>query len=487
MSNPSKPGAISVGWAARDVTPDRPVMLRGQFNVRISESIHDPLTVTALALSDGPEQCVMVSVDHVTVPAVYLSEVRARLREQVPDLDPGKVFINATHTHTAPQMLPPDSYEIAISWEDPGPEVMRPEDYAELLISRTTECVAEAWRTRAPGGIAWGLGYAVVGRNRRQVKRDGSALMYGSTASEDFSHIEGYEDHSVQFLYTYDASGALSGAIVNLACPSQVTEGHRFVSADYWDDTRRELRNRHGEQLFILPQCAPAGDQSPHVMFDKEAEARMLRLKGLFDPESGDLRLAERAEIARRIAAAFDDVLPAAVREIQDRPGLTHITRTLELPRRRVSEADVREAERQMAVYTQRLEHDLADRPPTDSERSFCYGRRSWYGKVIQRYEIQQEQPTYPLELHVVRIGDLAFATNPFELYLDFGIRMKARSPATQTFLVQLAGPGTYLPTARAVAGKSYGSEPASNEVGPEGGDILVEETLKTIGELFEP
>ena len=89
------------------------------------------------------------------------------------------------------------------------------------------------------------------------------------------------------------------------------------------------------------------------------------------------------------------------------------------------------------------------------------------------------------MELHVVRIGDVVFATNSFELFLDYGIRIKARSPAVQTFLVQLAGGGTYLPTARAVAGKGYGGGVYDNLVGPEGGQSLVEETVKLINELW--
>ena len=476
-------GRLSVGWASRDVTPDRPVMLRGQFYVRVSQYVHDPLRVTALALESGGEGCVMVSVDHVAVPGALSSGVRARLRELVPDLDPDKVFISATHTHTAPQMLPPDSPEIFIPWEDPGPGVTPPEEYAELLIDRTTESIAEAWKNRRPGSVAWGLGYAVVGRNRRQVKRDGSSLMYGDTSSDDFSHIEGYEDHSVNLLFTYDGSGDLTGVVVNLACPAQVTESCSFVSADFWHETRNEIRRRHGD-IFVLLQCSAAGDQSPHVMFDKEAEARMLRLRGLLDGAGGDLLLAERAEIARRIASAVDDVLPAASREVHDTPVLRHVVRTLQLPRRSITEEDVREAREQIEAYTERLK-ELADRPPTDRERSFCYGRRGWYAKLVERYELQKTQPTYPMELHVVRLGDIAFATDPFELFLDYGIRIKARSRALQTFVVQLAGPGSYLPTARAVAGGSYGAEPTSNLVGPEGGDVLVEETLKDIAGLF--
>ncbi len=485
MSNERQNQKLFVGWASRDVTPDRPVMLRGQFSVRISQSVHDPLTVTALTLESAGEQCVMVSVDHVTIPEEFSSGVRAKLRELAPGLEPDKVFLSATHTHTAPQMLPPDSPDISIPWENPGPEVMSPLEYADLLIGRTAECVAEAWQHRKPGFVAWGRGYAVVGRNRRQVKRDGSSLMYGDTAADDFSHIEGYEDPSVDFLFTYDDAQNLTGMVVNLACPSQVTESRLFVSADFWHETRCEIRKRRGEHLFVIPQCSAAGDQSPHVMINKEAEARMIRLKGLLDETGGDLQLAERMEIARRIVTAMDDVFPAASRDLQETPILAHVARTIELPRRQVSEEDVCEARAQMAVYTKRLEEELSDRPPTDQERSFCYGRRGWYAKVIERYELQKTQPTYPMELHVVRLGDIAFATNSFELFLDFGIRIEARSKALQTFVVQLAGPGSYLPTQRSVAGKSYGSEPASNLVGPKGGEVLVEETLASVAELF--
>ncbi len=106
---------------------------------------------------------------------------------------------------------------------------------------------------------------------------------------------------------------------------------------------------------------------------------------------------------------------------------------------------------------------------------------------VKERYEMEQREPKMPVEVHVVRIGDIALATNPFELYLDFGMRIKARSPAIQTFLIQLAGDGTYLAPERSVAGGAYGAVPASNLVGPEGGQELVEKTLEMIDELFEP
>jgi hypothetical protein len=95
--------------------------------------------------------------------------------------------------------------------------------------------------------------------------------------------------------------------------------------------------------------------------------------------------------------------------------------------------------------------------------------------------------PSTPIEMHVLRIGEAVLATNPFELYLDYGLRIKARSPAVQTFIAQLtAGCGWYLPTERATHGGHYGAHPVVAPVGPEGGQLLVEETLATIRQVFK-
>lgn len=42
------------------------------------------------------------------------------------------------------------------------------------------------------------------------------------------------------------------------------------------------------------------------------------------------------------------------------------------------------------------------------------------------------------------RLEAAAIATNEFELFIDHGVAIQARSPAVQTILIQLAGGGTY-------------------------------------------
>ena len=54
----SEAGNLLIGWATGDITPDRPVLVQGQFPARVSEGILDSLTVTALVLESVGETSV---------------------------------------------------------------------------------------------------------------------------------------------------------------------------------------------------------------------------------------------------------------------------------------------------------------------------------------------------------------------------------------------------------------------------------------------
>ena len=99
----------------------------------------------------------------------------------------------------------------------------------------------------------------------------------------------------------------------------------------------------------------------------------------------------------------------------------------------------------------------------------------------------QRENPYYAMELHVLRLGDVAFANNPFELFLEYGLQIISRGKAEHTFLIQLSGDEAgYVPTARAIRGGGYSSYIYSGKVGPRGGKILVDETVKLINSLWK-
>jgi len=161
---------------------------------------------------------------------------------------------------------------------------------------------------------------------------------------------------------------------------------------------------------------------------------------------------------------------------------LIHRAETVRLPMRLVSEAEYAEAK----AACQQAADEIA-KDPKAADR--VHRRMKWYEATVQRFEAQKNDPnpTYEVELHVLRIGDAAVCTNPFELFTDYGVQIKARSKAVQTFVIQLAGGGSYLPTERAVRGGGYSAVVQSNKVGPEGGQILVNRTVEAIDALFGP
>ncbi len=301
--SPGRAADLYIGVAEVDITHAQPMALWGQMHTRISTSVESPVTahVVALESREGDrtvDSAIMVSCDIIGLPHSVLVTLRERVAERLPEFDVQKLFVSGTHTHTGP-VFREGAYRI------PEEGVVQPTEYVRFFIDRVSEAVASAWQDRQPGAVAWGLGHAVVGHNRRAVYADGRAVMYGRTAQSDFRGIEGYEDHAVEVIF------------------------------------------------------------------------------------------------------------------------------------------------------------------------------------FVDRHATQKDKPTHGIEIHVLRLGDVAIATNPFELFLDFGIQIKARSPALQTFVVQLVGIEGYVPTQRAVRGGGYSAIAESNTVGPEGGQVLVDRTVELIESLW--
>jgi len=462
------PAELLVGTAVVDITPAEPVAVSGQFNLRIAKTVETPITANVIALESrenglSRDVAIMVSCDLLYIPTEVLELVRNSAQKRLPDLVTSKIFLNGTHTHTAPVLLL-DKYPI------PKEGVIQVEQYLSFLAERVADAIVQAWNKRSTGSVTWGLSHAVVAYNRRAVYADGSAQMYGKTDIAEFRNLEGYEDHDVNTLFFWNHTGQLIGAVVNVSCPSQEVESKSTVNADFWHPVREALRKRYGEQLCILGWTGASGDQSPHLMYRKAADERMRRLRGLNRLD----------EIARRIVRAVDDAYEAVKNDRHTDVPLIHKVETIQLPIRLVTEAEYAEAK-------EAVEKAAAQIKQNSEAATQEYRRMKWYETTVNRFEQQKTEPKpmYEMELHILRIGDVAICTNSFELFTDYGIQMKARSKAVQTFVVQLVGPGTYLPTEKAIRGGHYSAIVHSSLVGPEGGNVLVEKTVNIINSLW--
>ena len=84
---------------------------------------------------------------------------------------------------------------------------------------------------------------------------------------------------------------------------------------NYWGALREELRKRFKRDVFILPQCSAAGDQSPRDL--------PRNYKG--EPDMWDIPGA--VEIGKRLADAVDTVYPQAQKNIQTKVVFNHLVK----------------------------------------------------------------------------------------------------------------------------------------------------------------
>jgi hypothetical protein len=326
------------------------------------------------------------------------------------------------------------------------------------------DVVVEAWRARRPGKVAWGQSQAVIAQNRRPYYAGGTAVMYGSTNSPNFRGIESYEDHNLEVLYFWDTADKLIATAINVPCPAQEIGGTSAIHADFWDPVRRALREKHGEDLHVLAWTGAGGDVTSRLAYGRAADERMRKLRG---------DVSRLDELARRIVNAWEEALGGARHDLREDVVLMHHVQDIELPYRPVTSEEKDAALAAAAKYQD------------DPREQWNY---RWNQRVVERFDAQQAgtQPPYIMELHALRLGDVAIATNHFELYTDYGVQIKARSPAVQTFVIQLAGPGSYLPTARAAQHGGYGAVIQSSQVGPQGGQGLVDRTVEALRAMWK-
>ena len=493
---------LLMGWAEESLVPEKKVSLAGQFYERISEYVESEISVTALAVECGSEQLILASADLTGIPGGVLALARENFARLCPEVSPDKLVVAATHTHTSLKMA--NSAQPANRWntiavldeflpEDkkytelvtPDETVITPEEAAEFAAEKIALSCAKAWENRAESYYANEFGRAAVGMCRRVCYDDGSAQMWGDVNTANFVALEGGNDSGIELLYIFDKNKALTGIVANIACPAQILEHRSFISADYWGRAKANLRKHFGEHIFLLGLGGAGGDQCPRDLVRWVAPEtpindpnihRPYPLKRKADPSVFDISGCNRVgkRISDEIVSVFEEIT-----ELKNEPVFSHKVLHLNLPLRKATISQYNEAVREIEYYVDKNKDKAA----------FNYednARMHVYAGTIKRFREQQFTECYPIEYHVIRLGDIAIATSPFELFLDYGNRIKARSLAEQTFIIQLCnGTGGYLPTEKAEKGGHYSAYISSGNVGHEGGDLLVRQTLLEIQNLW--
>ena len=495
---------IKIGWSEETLVPEgKKVSLSGQFFERISEYVESEITATAMAVQTDDDEMIMMSVDMTSLPIFVIEKAREKFAKICSDFDPRKIIISATHTHTSHTILRGDAktgfasatdilmefvpegktYEQLVKADE---SVITPAEATEFVTDQMALAAKNAWENRAEAYYANEFGRAAVGMCRRVSYDDGTAQMWGDSDTANFVALEGGNDSGVELIYTFDKNKKLTGVVANIACPAQILEQRSFISADYWGRAKANIREKLGSDIFLLGLCGAGGDQcprdlvrwvNPETPIDDPNVRRPYPKTRKADPSMYDISGCNKVgkRISNEIISVYEEIT-----ELKDTAEFEHQVIDLDLPLRKATMEEYHHAVREIEYYVEKNK----DKPYFNFEDN---AKMHVHSGTIARYRNQQFNEIYTIETHIVRFGDIAISTNPFELFLDFGNRIKARSNAQQTFIVQLAcGAGGYLPTEKAEKAGHYSAYISSGNVGHEGGDMFVRKTVKEINAMFE-
>ena len=209
---------LKAGFGRANINPPMGIPIRGYFKPRFAEAILDDIEVNALALQCGDVKTVLLTVDHCGIEQSLADKFRKAASEStgVPE---DNIFISATHSHTAPQMLA-ETDDVLV------------QKYTEFVESRIADVSKFAIDDLKDAKMGFGKGTAPnVAFIRRYVMKDGSVKTNPGVNNPDILRPVGETDESVNVL-RFDRDGADTIVFVNFANHPDVVGGSK-ISADW--------------------------------------------------------------------------------------------------------------------------------------------------------------------------------------------------------------------------------------------------------------
>ena len=388
---------FTAGAAREDITPPVGTLLYGYTPDTVSTSVHDPLSVTAIAFRQGDVTAILMSVTVGDFGTALCGEIRERIGRAL-GLPAGRIIAAATHTHSAPNVSGLEG------WGD----IDRP--YVDgILFPAMEKACRDALADLQPAELAVGVVRSKIGINRRQQERDGSIVLG--------QNPWGCYDPFLTCIAVRNAES--KKGIVNLlhyGCHGTAAGRNHEITRDWSGIMTDRLEAQTG---ILTAYCNGAqGDVGPRLTNGKT---------------TGDIRFVEElgGAAAQDAMCAWDALGPYRTGALTVREGEVRIPRKPLPP-----EEDVR---RKLASY-----------PDPEALINLRRLEYAYYRAVMDEYEAGRPpyDRNFAFPQTVLTLGDIAFVPFPFEIFAETSLRMRAYSPCRYTLCLSNAnGYNAYLPT----------------------------------------
>jgi hypothetical protein len=395
------PNELRVGAAEVEITPPVGTPLAGSLKPRPSVGVDDPLTFKAIVLEAGGVEIAYVLADLIALERKTGDALVARAASRT-GIPPANIVWAASHTHTGP-------YTMTALYAD---EVVINGDWMATLPDKFALAVERARQARRPARLCLERGYnSNLLHNRRLKFKDGREInTWLLQKGEEEVQCLGAAapiDPEVGILCFDDAQGKPIAILWHYSLHTNANFGPRF-SADYPGVVAARLRERFG------PDVAP--------IFVPGAEADI-------NPCASYRAIGD--QLANVIIQRLENRRPRKCA-----PTLGALKAEVTVP---VRDFNVDQEER-----------IVSSQWPPESQELF---RKEL--ELMRRAGVREDRTV----IQAWRIGDIGFASLPGELFLEWGLKIKAESPFPWTFPVELGADCLgYLVTEQAWRGGGYES-----------------------------
>ena len=449
---------LLAGAATSNITPPLGELIVGNWTPVPATYVHDELHARCLVLDDGETRVAIVVADNVGIPRRVLDEAKRQIQKRS-GIPVDHILISSTHTHSA------TTARSAADWDN---ATASPTTYQSFLATRIADGISRAISNLEPARAGWGSGNLPEQVfNRRWFMKPGPHLnnpfggvdkvqMNPQVGSPDLLKPAGPTDPEIGFLSVQSISGRPIALLGNysLHYVGGVPNGH--VSADYFAVFAGRMKQ-------LLEQDSHAPPFVPMLSNGTSGNINNIDFRG------GQKRLPnyERMElVANQVAAEVFRAMQGI--EYRDSVPLKISQRELTLETRRPTDKLMSWAREVLA---------RPDSAPLRHPRERIYAERT--------LRMAEMPPRIDIPLQAVRIGDLAIVTIPFEVFVEIGLELKAKSPFPDTFAISLAnGAYGYLPTVAHHELGGYETWLGTNQVEIQAAPKIVDALLQMLGQL---
>lgn len=434
---------FKAGTALADVSPKTSMHMAGypEPENRCTTGVHDPLYVSAYYLANGKDELLLYTADLCSFNNNRVAALRKRIEETC-GIPGDHVLMSCTHTHSGPVTgSRPFSTERA---------EMYPE-YNAFLEETMLNLAVEAKKGAFPAKI--GIEKALCGKEQG----------IGGNRHDP----NGVTDPEVYTICIKDANDEVRGILVDYSLHPTLLHAENFLaSADYPGYMRIYFAEKYPKAVFGFFQ-GTSGNQS----------SRFFRNGQTFEEAERFGRTIAAAADKAIASMTFTDEVPLKAKIVTTRPTLKVVP-------------SVEEAAEKVArskAELERLERENAPYPIRRSAECTLIGANLMHtiAKSMLTEEGRKDSEAFKtLDLQIIAIGDARLVCSPAELFVEFGLAIKAQSPAEKTFVVTLAnGTGAgYVFTRQ--AWEEGGYEASGSRYTAEAGDIIVRDAVEALKTL---